>query len=272
MNLHNLARRYIDRVGGSAGYREQFLVLVKRLPWSAQDLHPETIDAYLTDALSRLSAHTVHNHRRMLGVLLSFAAQEGLVDRSILRPLRRIKRPSPCPVAWSHREINHLLIACESLPGGIKVAHSLLMRAWILVAYSTGLRLSDLLSIRHDRIRGRRLLIQQQKTGSAHVCYLDDLAVSAVRSLPRRGARIFGDLICRDKVLRQMRRVTSLAGMTGSTKFLRRSGATYALIDNLDPSGHLGHLSSGMKTYYIDRLLVADERDTGPTTRPLPAH
>lgn len=101
------------------------------------------------------------------------------------------------------------------------------------------------------------------------MCYLDDLAMRAIQSLPRRGALIFGNLICRDKLLRQMRRLTALAGMTGSTKFLRRSGATYAEIDEKNPSGHLGHRSAGMKTYYVDRLLVAEEKNSGPTTRPL---
>lgn len=269
MELQELARRYINRVGGSAGYLEQLTVLVRRLPWRAEALNPDKIDAYLTEALGHLSPHTVNNHRRMLQRLLAFAAQEGLVDRSIVRPLRRIKRPPPCPVAWSHREIHQLLQATDRLIGGVKCPHAKLMRAWVLVAYSTGLRLSDLLEIRHDRVRGRRLLVQQQKTGEAHVCYLDDLAKAAIDSLPRRGARIFGDLICRDKLLRQMRRLTALAGMTGSTKFLRRSGATYAEIDEKNPSGHLGHRSAGMKAYYVDRLLVAEEKNSGPTTRPL---
>jgi integrase len=269
MDLKELSCQYITRVGGSAGYLEQMLVLVRRLPWQAESLHPDKIDQYLTEALGHLSPHTVHNHRRMLQRLLTFAADAGLLDKSILRPLRRIKRPPPCPVAWSHREIHHLLKACERLPGGMKCPHAQLMRAWILVAYSTGLRLSDLLEIRHDRIRGRRLLVQQQKTGEAHVCYLDDLAWEAVRGLPKKGCRIFGDLICKDKLLRQMRRLTTLAGMTGSTKFLRRSGATYAEIDEKNPSGHLGHRTAGMKAHYVDRLLVAEEKNSGPTTRPL---
>lgn len=269
MTLTDLAAAYVNRVGGSPGYLEQLTVLVKRLSWRAEDLHPDLIDAYLTAALRHLAPQTVYNHRRMLGVLLRFAASERIVDGSIVRPLRRIKRPPPSPVAWSHAEIHHLLKAATRLPGGRKCPHSLLMRAWVLTAYSTGLRLEDLLKLRHDQVRGQRILIRQNKTAEPHVPYLDDNAIAAIRQLPVRGPRIFGDLICRDKLLLQMRRLCQLAGMTGSTKFLRRSGATYAEIRGLDATRHLGHRTPGMKAYYVDRLLVAQEKGDGPTTPPL---
>lgn len=269
MTLTELATTYINRVGGSPGYLEQLTVCVKRLSWRAEDLHPDLIDAYLTESLRHLAPQTVYNHRRMLGVLLRFAASERVVDASIVRPLRRIKRAPPSPVAWSHAEIHHLLQAAARLPGGRKCPHSTLMRAWVLTAYSTGLRLDDLLHIRHDQLRGQRILIRQEKTAEPHVPYLDDNAMAAIRQLPVRGRLIFGDLICRDKLLAQMRRLCKLAGMEGSTKFLRRSGATYAEIQGLDASRHLGHRTPGMKVHYIDRLLVAQEKGEGPTTPPI---
>ena len=269
MTLIDLARRYCNRVGGSPGYLEQLEVLVRRLPWRADQLNPDDIDAYLTDALNHLSPSTVYNHRRMLGRLLAFASSEGLVDASIVRPLRRVKRDPPSPIAWSHAEIRRLLTFAEKLTGGQKCPHATLMRAWLLVGYSTGLRLGNLLEIRHDQIRGHRLLVRQVKTREPHVCYLDDLALAAIAALPRRGPRIFGDLICRDKLLAQMRRLCQLAQAQGSTKFLRRSGATYAEIAGKDASRHLGHRTSSTKVYYIDRLLLAEERKDEPTAPPL---
>jgi integrase len=269
MTILDLARRYCNRVGGSAGYLEQLEVLCRRLPWQVQDLTPDLMDAYLTDALKHLAPSTVYNHRRMLGRLLAFAAAERLVDASIVRPLRRVKRLPPSPIAWSHTEIRRLVAVAAKLSGGRKCPHSLLMQAWLLVAYSTGLRLSNLLEIRHDQIRGQRLLIRQHKTGEPHVCYLDQNALQAIAKLPRRGPRVFGDLICRDKLLAQMRRLCKAAGMQGSTKFLRRSGATYAEIAGKDASGHLGHKTPGMKIYYIDRMLVAEEKRDEPTAPPV---
>ncbi len=269
MNLIDLARVYCNRVGGSPGYLEQLEVLCRRLPWRAEDLHPDKIDAYLTEALNHLAPSTVYNHRRMLGRLLTFAAGERLVDASILRPLRRVKRLPPSPIAWSHAEIRRLLAVAANLTGGQKCPHATLMKAWLLVAYSTGLRLGNLLEIRHDAIRGHRLLVRQVKTREPHVCYLDDLALAAIAELPRRGPRIFGDLICRDKLLAQMRRLCHMAQMQGSTKFLRRSGATYAESVGKDASRHLGHRSPNTKTYYIDRLLLAEEKREEATVPPL---
>ena len=269
MTILDLARRYCNRVGGSPGYLEQLEVLCRRLPWRAEHLTPDMMDEYLTDALTHLAPQTVYNHRRMLQRLLAFAAAEKLVDASIVRPLRRVKREPPSPVAWSHAEIRSLLAAAEKLPGGHKCRHAILMRAWLLVAYSTGLRLGNLLEIRHDQIRGHRLLVRQVKTREPHVCYLDDRALAAIALLPRRGPRIFGDLICRDKLLAQMRRLCAVTQMTGSTKFLRRSGATYAEIVGKDASRHLGHKSPNMKVYYIDRMLLAEERLEEPTAPPL---
>jgi integrase len=269
MTILDLARTYCNRVGGSPGYLEQLEVFVRRLPWQARDLTPDLCDDYLTKALAHLAPSTVYNHRRMLGRLLAFAAAEGVVDASILRPLRRVKRLPPSPIAWSHAEIRRLLSVAAKLTGGVKCPHSTLMQAWLLVAYSTGLRLANLLEIQHSQIRGHRLLIRQFKTGEPHVCYLDDHALAAIATLPRRGPRVFGDLICRDKILAQMRRLCKTAGMSGSTKFLRRSGATYAEIAGKNASGHLGHKTPGMKVYYIDRLLLAEEKQEGATAPPL---
>ena len=269
MKLLDLARLYCNRVGGSPGYLEQLEVLCRRLPWAASELTPERIDAYLTDALVHLSASTVNNHRRMLGRLLKFAADERLVDASIVRPLRRVKQFPPCPVAWSHAEIRRLLSVAAKLTGGTKCPHATLLRAWILAAYSTGLRTNNLLGVRHDQVRGPRILVRQVKTGEPHVCYLDTNAREAIALLPRLGPRIFGDLICRDKLFFQMRRLCRLAGMAGSTKFLRRSGATYAEINGKDATGHLGHRSRQMKTYYVDRLLLAEERQQESLVPPI---
>jgi integrase len=263
--LIDFARRYCNRVGGSPGYLEQLTVLTKRLPWSPADLTPDQIDSYLTDALSHLAPSTVDNHRRMLRSLMRFAAAEGVVDRNIVRPLRRVKIPRPDPRAWSHDDIRRLLAVAAKTPGGTRhCPFQTLLPAWILVAYATGLRLNDLLSIRHDALRGSRMSIQQSKTRYAAIVCLDENALRAIAALPRRGPRIFGDLVGRSRMIVAMRRLVKSANLTGSSKFLRRSGATYCEIAGKDSTGHLGHRSPGMKIYYVDRLLLAEERNDQP--------
>lgn len=261
MDMIELSEKYVNRIGGSPGYRHQMRTLCKRLPWRAEDLTADAIDAYLTDALQRLAPQTVANHRRMLQTLLRFAADEGLIGRTVVRKLRRVKCVAPNPSAWSHADIRRLLaVASEMKRGTVRCPWRILLPAWILVAYSTGLRLGDLLAIRHDSLRGNRLCITMQKTGLPHVSFLDDNALRAVSYLPKFGPRIFGDLVSAVAIIRAIRRTVKRAGLSGTGKWLRRSGATYCEIGGKDASGHLGHVSPGMKRYYVDRLLVAQEK------------
>lgn len=265
MSLVDLATVYWQRVGGSKGYLTQLLVLVRRLPWTAADLTPDKIDAYLHDAMTHLAPSTVHNHRRMLGSLMRFAAQEGLVDKSILRSLRRVKVPAPCPVALDHHAIARWVRTAREMQGGTRTcAYSLLLPAWILTAYSTGLRTGDLLSIRYDQIRGHRLLLSQSKTSEPLVCWLDDAALQAIHRLPRLGPKVFGSLTNKDRILHAMRRLVNRSEQSGTTRWLRRSGATYCEAGGKDASRYLGHRDPSMKKRYVDRLLLAELRDDGP--------
>jgi integrase len=270
MTLLEFASLYVNRVGGKPSYLEQMHVLCRRLPWRPQDLTPDRIDAYLTSALKHLAPSTVDNHRRMLRSLMRFAVSEGLVANSIARPLRRVKRNPPNPRAWSHAELASLIAAAEQMPGRtLKAPLNVIMPAWIATAYSTGLRLNDLLAIRWDDIRGQRISQPQQKTSWAHVIYLDDNALRFLKRLPRCGPRIFGDLIGRSRMLVAMRKLVRLAGLSGTTKFCRRSGATYCEINGIDATHYLGHRSPGMKIYYVDRLLLAEERPQQAVVPPL---
>jgi len=202
----------------------------------------------------------------MLGLLMQFAADEGMLDKStVLRKLRRVKVPPPRPRAWSHAEICTLLSVATHMRGGTQACpYGALMPAWILAAYDTGLRTEDLRALRRDAIRGKHALISQEKTGEPHVVALSDRTLRAIANLPKIGPTVFGGLISGVQILRIMRRCVKLAGLTGTTKFLRRSGATYCEIAGRDASTHLGHRSPGMKKHYVDRLLLAAERNVRP--------
>ena len=267
MLLSEYAKTYHRRVGGSPGYGEQLFVLTKRLPWEVADLTADRIDDYLTAALQHLAPSTVQNHRRMLNTLRRAAAKDGLlVDASIATSLRRVKHALPIVRAWSHDEIRKLLSVAAEMPGNFRQCpRRVLMPAWILVAYSSGLRLGDMLQIRHDHIRGDRLAFVMQKTGRPHVVVLDANALHAIASLPVVGPKIFGSHVSRWRMIPAMRETVQRAGLTGSGKFLRRSSATYAEIAGISATGHLGHLTAGLaQRHYVDPLLVAELKKPVP--------
>ena len=266
MALVDFAKSYALRAGASPGYTEQLIVLTKRLPWGVADLTVDNIDAYLTTALNHLAASTVHNHRRMLSTLRKAALRDGLVVDDCTRPIRRVKHSLPMVRAWTHEEMRHLLAVAAQMPGGtLHCPHRILLPAWILVGYSSGLRLGDLLAITYDSLRGDRLATVLQKTRQPHVVVLDNNALESIRSLPRRGPKIFGGLVGRSRIIVAMRALVKRAGLTGSGKYLRRASATYAQMAGIDASGHLGHLTPGMKRHYLDMVILSDLKRAVPS-------
>ena len=266
MTLREFAEAYALQSGASPGYREQLVVLTKRLPWGVADLTVSNIDAYLTQALNHLAASTVHNHRRMLSTLRRAALRDGLVVDDCTRPIRRVKHTLPMVRAWTHDEMRHLLSVASEMPGGtLHCPHRILLPAWILVGYSSGLRLGDLLAITYDSLRGDRLATVLQKTRQPHVVVLDTNALESIRSLPKRGPKIFGGLVGRSRIIVAMRTVVKRAGLTGSGKYLRRASATYAQLAGIDATGHLGHLTPGMKRHYLDPVILSDLKRAVPS-------
>lgn len=266
MLLYDFALDYAMRSGASPGYTEQLRVLTKRLPWDHAELTVKRIDEYLTHALSKLAPQTVQNHRRMLCTLRKEALKSGLVDECT-RPIRRVKCPLPLPRAWSHAELRSLIDAAKEMRGGTKRCKwSVLLPAWIAVAYSSGLRLGDMLAVRHDALRGSRLALVLAKTRRPHVVVLDEQAIAAIQSLPAPGPRIFGDLVGRCVFIRAFRRLVKRAGLQGSGKFLRRSSATYAELAGMSATGHLGHATAGLaQKHYVDPVLLAELKKPVPS-------
>jgi len=265
MSLLDFANQYATTVGASHGYREQLVVLCKRLPWQATDLTVDKIDAYLTEALKHLAPSTVNNHRRMLCTLRRAALRDGLVDECT-RPVRKVKYSLPVVRAWDHAEIRRLLSVAAQMPRGtIKCPYSLLLPAWILFGYSSGLRLGDLLEVRWDQLRGNTLALNLRKTGQLHCVVLDVSAMQAIGSLPRKGPKIFGSLVGRSRIIVGMRRLIKESGLSGSGKYLRRSSATFAEIAGIDATGHLGHKTPGMKRHYLDPVLLALQKRAIPS-------
>lgn len=269
MLINVFAKQYVIRSGGSAGYAEQLDVFTRRLPWHIELVTVEMVDEYLTEALKTLSPATVANHRRMLRTLLVEAQRLGL-NQCILHRFRRVKVPPPIPRAWSLREIRMLVDAARKTPGHFRdLQKSSFLEAWFLSAYATGLRAGDLIEIRWDQIRGRRIYVRQRKTSSPHVAVFTDEALAACKALPRK-ERIFGDFAALNTIQQWVAACTKLAGLSGSTKTLRKSAATYAKVNGMSPKQRLGHLTDGLaERHYVDQMLYEDE--CGLNGKPLPS-
>ena len=269
MLLTDFAMRYAQRAGASDGYKEQLFVFTKRLPWQVEEITIEMVDEYLSSALASRSASTVANHRRMLRTLLLEAQRLGL-NTCIHQRFRRVKCPPPVPRAWSLAEIRQLVEAARNTQGHFRdLKKSMFLEAWFLAAYATGLRAGDLHAIRWDQVRGRRLYLAQNKTSSPHVAVFTDEALAACKALPRR-LKIFGDFAAINTIQQWVAACVETAGLTGSTKTLRKSCATYAKVKGMSPKSKLGHRTDGLaERHYVDQLLY--EEECGINGEPLPS-
>ena len=269
MLLTDFARRYANRVGASAGYLEQLLVFTKRLRWQVEDITAEQVDSYLSTAMTNLAPQTVANHRRLLTTLMREAKRTGL-NTCITDGFRRVKVPRPIPRALSLAEIRQAVDAARKTPGHFRdLQKSDFLVAWFLTAYSLGLRAGDLIEIRWDQVRGRKIYIGQSKTSNPHVSLFTDEALCACKALPKR-VRIFGDFAALNTIQQWVKACMVSAGLDASTKFLRRSAATYAKVQGKSPKAVLGHLTEGLaERHYVDQLLY--EEETGLNQEPLPS-
>ena len=273
MMLTEYADRYCTSVGGSPGYREQLRVLCRRLPWHVHDLAPERISAYLQSALPHLAPSTVANHRRMLCTLYRSAVADGLA-KECSGKICRVKYFFPPVRAWTLEELGRLVCEAKKMPGGTRkypCPYSVLMPAWVLVGYATGLRRGDMLRIRWDEIRVDRLALVMSKTNRQHVCVLDQAALDSLAQLPRYDRIVFGTIVSRDQIKKVMRRLVDRTGLPGSGKYLRRSSATYAEISGLSATLQLGHQTPGMAyRHYVDQVILSQVRKPVPAI-PIPA-
>lgn len=270
MLLLEFARLYARKIGASPGYLEQLEVLCRRLPWHVEEVTTDMVDEYLTQALNNLAPVTVANHRRYLTTLMRAAQRERDLVVICTRGFRRVKTPRPVPRAFSLDEIRRLVEAARRTAGSFRgVKKAVFLEAWILSAYCLGLRTGDLWSMRWSDVRGQRAYIAQSKTGSPLVAVFTDEAMAACERLPRR-QRIFGDFAAVNTIQQWVKACVASAGLDGTTRFLRRSCATYAKVKGMSPQAKLGHLTPGLaERHYVDQLLY--EQETGINGKPLPS-
>lgn len=210
------------------------------------------------------SPTTRSNYRRMGLTLWRHAIDTGMT-KEIIGRIPKVKAPLAPPVAWSMDELANLLDSASKLTCRFKRSHcpaSIFFRAWVLLGYETGLRFSDLLGLLSSAKRGGRLHAIVNKTGRPIGKTLSPECSSAVDALielgdgrtifrwaiAERRLRVYFAMLCRD------------AGVCGTPKFLRRSGATHC--EKARPGSaqsFLGHLSPGLaQKHYVDPTLIEE--------------
>lgn len=234
-----------------------------RLAELSRDLLHGWIEARIAGGISRIH---VARQRGSVLALWREAAEMGLAP--LVPKVRPVKVRTPAPVAYWPDELRALLTAIDSLPGAFAcgVPRRLLMHALVLVGYYSGLRPSDLRLLRRGDITPTgRLVVVVSKTGRVHDCQLPPDALAAVDATwPDRRRLLFP--LSRRTLCFWWRVARQRAGVGGTAKWLRRSGAT--AVEAQQPGSaarFLGHSTPGLAArHYVDPRQVGQDRPVPP--------
>lgn len=236
------------------------------------DLTAATINAWIAWQFSRgLDPETVRGRRTALVGIWKHACEAGLLEVAPAR-VRKIKVPDKPPRCWDKPELLRLLELARGLTGHMnrdpRISRSDFWQAWLYVAYGTGLRLSDLRKIRFaDIASDGRTIVVQGKTGDTVTGQIEPAGMAILFRLRRTGRkRVFGELVNTANAQRYFRKLVRLAGLSGSTKWLRRSGATFCEIHTPGSAqAYLGHRTPGLaQRNYIDRRFIQRDKPQPP--------
>jgi integrase len=119
----------------------------------------------------------------------------------------------------------------------------------VLVAYETGSRFGDCMAFHRDHLDGDTLAWTQSKTGDPLTRELTPACLTAIDAMLEASpdGRILG-WACRGRMaMRHMRKLLDSQGLDGSSKWLRRSGATHCEMERPGAGRlHLGHRSPAL--------------------------
>ena len=264
MTLLDLLAAYELARPCSVRYRESLLRTIRKAQASGLSeicqLIPDRVNRFL-NSLS-LGATTKSNIRRELLTLWRYAYEEGMTEAMPVRITRIRPKHSP-PQAWSSSDLSRILNAAKEdeffIGGrsGLRVCD--VLPVWIGIAYDSGLRFGDVLSLQASNFRNGCVCVTASKTGKPLVRRLSDRTDEAVVELLAKSedGSLFAWAITRRRACKMWRAFLNRHGFTGSSKWLRRSCATY--VERQQPGAATRYLQHShpmlAPKHYLDETL-----------------
>ena len=251
--LPALAKQYLATRRVSDAYAANLL----RAANACKTLQKEAINAYLKKRLDEVAAITAKCERTMILTVWRFAYEAEIVDlppRGIMR-FHVTKEPTQ---AWTRDELRLAIEVAKKTLGRLRSGAKLsdYLECWIRLGYETGARHGDLRAFRVDQITGDVIRWVQSKTGDPIEKVLSPACLDACRRMAAGSidGTLLGWACGRRMALKHMRSHLDACGLSGTSKWLRRAGATH--IEMLHPGKaklHLGHRSVGLaERNYLD--------------------
>ena len=158
----------IERITAD-GYRRSEKCFSRHLdrPATRHDLSAVAVNRWLSSLQGTKSPKTILNRKRGLTPVWNWLATQGFVDNYNPLQLKKIKVTQKSVAAWSTADVRALLAGSDDVEGRLQNGQpaSAYLRAWIRIAYETGLRPSDMRELRWEDFADDCLQIVQHKTG-----------------------------------------------------------------------------------------------------------
>ena len=224
---------------------------VKRVAARARLVTAEDLNRHLRVRAETVESTTARSERTILLSLWRWAYDTGVVEHAP-RGIMRIKIRRRPTKAWTVPELRTLLEATKVYDGRLLRSGAdlgLFLRCWVLVCYETGSRFGDCMSFTRDNLRDDALAWTQSKTGDPITRPLTPACLSTINQMLAQSpdGRILGWACQRRMAMRWMRLLIDSIGIGGTSKFLRRSGATHVEMEKAGAGRlHLGHRSPAL--------------------------
>jgi integrase len=272
--LSEYADFYVRLLDGSSGYFDQLRWAISRFDqWAGRSIYideltEQMVNDYLVATKECLAPQTRINRRNMLLRLWRHSSTNPAL---IVRPamlnrdlIGKVRRRQKSPRGWPIEDVRKLFITADGLKGAYatSITKRLWWRAYILGAWSSGLRRCDLMSLKRADVPATgKVAIVQVKTGRHVIGNFSEEAMAALCdfSATHRSEFLF-PLWCRVSTWRKIaRRLVKRAGLGLSIGHLRHSAGT--AVENLFPGKgpqFLGNTPAVFYAHYLDRTLATD--------------
>lgn len=257
---------YLSQRQASGSYRLSLRRTVRKASDAGivkvSDLQPAQVNKMLANLSSVVSPVTCSNVRRELLTLWQAAFDQELTEIPPLR-IAKIKVPRKPPRAWSLADLKRMLDDAtkdQTACGGLANPRICdWVPAWILIGYETAMRFTDVYTLSADDLYNHCVCVYANKTGKPLTRRLSDRAWCLAQRLVEssQDGFLFKWMLTRRRTFLSWRSFLDRHGFKGSSRWLRRSAATYLELEKAGSAAEfLQHSTPTLVAkHYIDQTL-----------------
>lgn len=252
----SVAKAYLNSRVVSNSHEKSVIRAAKRVKY----LDSELLNKYLKSVVDKKSSHTVKHSRSILLSLWKYAYENNIINH-LPKNIIKIKQKRKPTEAWTIDQCEYIVkktFEKDSLKLKNGVSIGVFLRCWLLLGYESGARKGDIFGFKYSNLDDNILRWTMSKTGDPMTKILSPKTMQAIEDLKsyniNEDDRILGWVISSRRSLSIMKQHIKDCGLSGTSKYLRRSGATHIEIDHPGYAKfHLGHRTSGLaEKNYID--------------------